>query len=631
MSEWGDVEFSGATGARPLIVILHGFRMNAGKMADVVDVVREIHPTADFWIPHLPHSFGLSCYGLTRTSQTLAAMLAEIWQPDYSSLILIGHSTGGPLTRSLYLEGLEQRAVWADVIRNDKHSRIIMLAGMNNGWHIDHHFSRFKAIFWSTLESCGRLMEAFGKRPTILDLKRSSLYLTRLRFSWSDLSTAELPHLTVQLLGTIDDLVGPDDVIDQITGKNFRYLDVPLSGHVNVLKMKGSAPAELERAKVMRVALGSKAEIKKHEVRPWGLDDETIARSEAVQQVVFVIHGIRDQGYWTDKIARHVWKQCTEELRPNLRRVTSSYGYFGMGPFLFPSVRRKKVEWLVEEVLAAHARYPRAKFSYIGHSNGTYLLTKALEIYAGVKQFKFDRVVFAGSVVRSDYNWEDKRVNGVLNLVANRDWVVAFFPQLFELIPIQDLGSAGHNGFKRVEYNYKYADGGHGAGIQNTFWDPIAGYILNQEQSGGEESGSEHSDEETATRVEIGHLGKLMRVLGKATPLPVWTLLIVLLAVVIPQGILSLWALLSERLTGELLSLASLWIATLLLGWVTVSSFVSGGFLAALRSALSVIVVAAVVAVVARLTEFPIPDPQTWGAGFIVGYAVFLVWVLRRV
>lgn len=629
--KWGEIQPSGTAGARPLVVVLHGFRMSGGKMGGVAEVVREIHPTADFWIPRLPHSFGLSCYGLARTTETLAAMLDDIWHADYCSLLLIGHSTGGPLTRSLYLEGLKRGAAWTDVMRTDEHSRIIMLAGMNNGWRIDHHFSRGKAIFWSALEFGGRVMEAFGKRPTILDLKRSSLYLTKLRFAWSELSAEELPHLTVQLLGTIDDLVGPDDVIDQVTGKTFRYLDVPLSGHVNVLKMQGDDPVSSGRADVMRIALGPETMISMHEVRPWGLDDETIARSEAVEQVIFVIHGIRDQGYWTDKIARHVWKQCSEDLRPNLRRVTSSYGYFGMGPFLFPSVRRKKVEWLVEEVLTARARYPRAKLSYIGHSNGTYLLAKALEIYKDVEQFKFDRVVFAGSVVRSEYKWSDKSVNGVLNLVANRDWVVAFFPQLFELIPIQDLGSAGHNGFTRVEYNRKYADGGHGAGIQNDFWDPIAGYVLNQDQHTGDKTDGGSVDGEKQALVDQGRWGMALRFLGKATPLPVWTFLIVLLAILVPQGILSLWAPVAEWLAGGILSQAPMVIAGLLVVWLTVSSLLKSGVLAGLRSALSSIGVIAVVATVAQLTEFTFPEPQTWGSGLIVAYAVFVVWVLRRV
>jgi hypothetical protein len=43
--------------------------------------------------------------------------------------------------------------------------------------------------------------------------------------------------VTVQLLGTIDDLVSPDDNIDLVSGKDFVYLEVPESGHRNVIDM----------------------------------------------------------------------------------------------------------------------------------------------------------------------------------------------------------------------------------------------------------------------------------------------------------------------------------------------------------------------------------------------------------
>lgn len=467
---WGTVQASGSHDPRALVVILHGFRMKPSKMKSVVDIIKGAHPDSDVWVPEMPHSFGLSCHGLERTKDDLAEMLDAIWSSEYTSLILVGHSTGGPLTRALYLRGREKNSDWAEVMRINPDSRIIMLAGMNNGWRIDHHLSRMTALLWSAMEMVGQIMQAFKKRPTILDLKRSSMFLTKLRFAWSELKPEDLPNLTIQLLGTIDDLVGPDDVIDLVTGTSFRYLDVPHSGHTSVLKMGQDDKFGKERAEVLRIALSDEEKIKANEVRPWGIDDESSVRAEEVEKVIFVIHGIRDEGYWTDKIARHVWKRSPAELRPRIRRVSASYGYFGMGPFLFPGVRRQKVEWLVEEVLIAHARYPNARFSYIGHSNGTYLLAKALEDYREVEQFQFDKVVFAGSVVKSNYQWSDKRVGGVLNMVANRDWVVAFFPQLFELIKVQDLGSAGHNGFSRLERsvtNGSYADGGHGAAIQD--------------------------------------------------------------------------------------------------------------------------------------------------------------------
>ena len=100
-----------------------------------------------------------------------------------------------------------------------------------------------------------------------------------------------------------------------------------------------------------------------------------------------------------------------------------------MLPFILPWVRQEKVEWLMDEYVGAKARYPNASFSYVGHSNGTYLLARALRDYPAVR---FRNVLFAGSVVRRDYRWDQAiragQVICVVNMVATSDWVVAIFP-----------------------------------------------------------------------------------------------------------------------------------------------------------------------------------------------------------
>ncbi len=105
----------------------------------------------------------------------------------------------------------------------------------------------------------------------------------------------------------------------------------------------------------------------------------------------------------------------------------------------------------MEQYTKNQSLYPYANFHYVGHSNGTYLVAKALEEYSWCK---FDRIVFAGSVVDSHYDWEEKiekgQVKKILNFVASGDWVVGWFPNLFRILPFgfnKDLGGAGHNGF----------------------------------------------------------------------------------------------------------------------------------------------------------------------------------------
>jgi hypothetical protein len=311
--------------------------------------------------------------------------------------------------------------------------------------------------------------------------------------------------LTIQLLGSQDDMVAPDDNVDLVSGSNFIYLDVPHSTHANVIEVDGEgAPAG--RMQVIRDALTkSRSELSELAVLP--SDDHLTAPELQVTKVAFVIHGIRDAGYWTHKIARRVRKlgerrTRREGTREHWATATSSYGYFPMAPFLSPVGRREKVEWMMDQYAEALARYPRAMFYYVGHSNGTYLLAKALQLYPACR---FERVVFAGSVVRRRYDWsraiERGQIASVLNFVGTADWVVAFFPRLFELIPVQDLGGAGHLGFKVAAPGRRHANqtnettgidapsskiqnrlaqGRHDAGIREHMWDAIAAYLLDE-------------------------------------------------------------------------------------------------------------------------------------------------------
>jgi pimeloyl-ACP methyl ester carboxylesterase len=207
------------------------------------------------------------------------------------------------------------------------------------------------------------------------------------------------------------------------------------------------------------------------------------ARRQEVTDVIFVIHGIRDLGYWTHKIARRVLA-----LGKTANRVfeseTSSYGYFPMLSFLLPGRRRAKVEWLMDQYAEAKALYPNAKFSYVGHSNGTYLVAKALHDYPCCR---FHRLVFAGSVVNTGYDWlpllQSGRVEAVMNYVATSDWVVAILPKAVQMLGLPDLGSAGHDGFSSANggklYNIRYVRGSHSAALAEENWDAIAQFVVN--------------------------------------------------------------------------------------------------------------------------------------------------------
>ncbi|EAQ96686.2 alpha/beta hydrolase family protein [Congregibacter litoralis] len=342
---------------RPLVLIIHGVG-GPRILSSVQVIVKRAYPSAEILLPRLPHRRVFSFDRLSDAVADLVQLLNDQWHEHYSELVIIGHSAGGPLARAVYLAGEKNEAPWAKSLQAK--GRIVMLAGMNRGWQISHHLSIGQAIAWSFGSVLGHALSLFGLPPILFDLRRGSHFLTRLRFEWLDRAQKHRMPLVVQLLGTIDDMVGPEDAIDLVTGENFRYLDVPFSGHRSVVEMSADREHGDTRAEVLQIALGPQAQIAEYEVRPWTLSQQIANRQhqETVEHVVFVIHGIRDRGFWTDKIARHIWRRCPAEQRGTLERVTASYGYLGMGPFMFPWVRRKKVEWLADTVLVKFAQMP---------------------------------------------------------------------------------------------------------------------------------------------------------------------------------------------------------------------------------------------------------------------------------
>jgi hypothetical protein len=104
-------------------------------------------------------------------------------------------------------------------------------------------------------------------------------------------------------------------------------------------------------------------------------------------------------------------------------------------------------------------------------------VASALERYPSIS---FDRIYFAGSTVRRDYDWGRlaERFQAVRNDRADNDWVVAIFPRAFEQLRgligasdrgILDVGSAGFNGFiqqRAADFDFHYLRGDHGAALE---------------------------------------------------------------------------------------------------------------------------------------------------------------------
>jgi pimeloyl-ACP methyl ester carboxylesterase len=489
-----------------LVVLFHGYTNGPKDMESIESLVNTRLRGARVIKPQMP----LSRWSTADPNEVVLSLLEKIgnvWRVQgRGDIIFIGHSIGGLLARKVYVVacGPTKDAPFSNVLNLTvaqpwaaRVKRIILLAGMNRGWEVSYHFSLKRAIIWTLGVWIANFIALVSSRPPLmLHMRRGAGFLTQLRLEWLAMRKHSSVRgtggaLTVQLLGSTDDVVSPEDNIDLISGRDFIYLDVPNTSHANIIQVDPHFSEKDSRSGILFNALTLDLDALKE--RAVAISDQPLPNEEPnVRDVIFVVHGIRDVGYWTQKIARRVIARSriyTQEKAPSNPRErvfameTASYGYFPMAPFLFASRRQQKVEWLMNQYAEAVANYPNAKFSCIAHSNGTYLVAKALEEYAACR---FKRIVFAGSVVRRNFDWTQyinaKRVDAVLNYVATDDWVVAFFPKLFELLRIQDLGTAGFDGFADQDpaslWQVCYVKGDHGAALREEHWDDIADFIV---------------------------------------------------------------------------------------------------------------------------------------------------------
>jgi pimeloyl-ACP methyl ester carboxylesterase len=289
----------------------------------------------------------------------------------------------------------------------------------------------------------------------------------------------------VQLLGDIDDVVSDEDNKDlRASLGKYIWIKVRGTGHNDVVdfndpeRYNNQSLGDYRKEKFLSALRTSIDTLQReNEEQRFGTDDD-------VTHIVFVVHGIRDLGRWSTAFESALKVSFSEELkkRPQpcndkLHIAAIRYGYFGLGPFLLMSDRQKYVRWLMDEYTETLARYPKAKrIDFVGHSNGTYLLASALEQYTSLK---VNRIVFAASVARRNYDWgkafKRKQVEQVRNYVAYDDWPVALFARFFEFPLVRwlgnDIGSAGFNGFddpnnpkfKEDVQNVQYISGQHAA------------------------------------------------------------------------------------------------------------------------------------------------------------------------
>ncbi|MGB3613161.1 MAG: hypothetical protein WBA10_05150, partial [Elainellaceae cyanobacterium] len=168
-------------------------------------------------------------------------------------------------------------------------------------------------------------MPWLGLGRLLLNFRRGSPFVANLRVQWIRLSYApniDLPP-TIQLLGDVDEVVAADDSIDILADVNFRYLKVRDTGHSSICDFQ-SPEVGPHRKERFRQALVTPID---------QLNGDTAPNQREVGQVqdhvVFVMHGIRDVGLWTENISRTV-ESLGQDLGQSVNAITAGYGYFPM-------------------------------------------------------------------------------------------------------------------------------------------------------------------------------------------------------------------------------------------------------------------------------------------------------------
>jgi hypothetical protein len=444
-----------------------------------------------------------------------------------NEIIIIAYSSGSAIVRRALLlakeRELEREKLTAiDLISRPTSKRfqvepwskhlatIIHIGGMTMGWEFNSQMP--KLYLW-----LGPIFRPLCPYWFIWQLYRGSKFITDTRIGLNRHPRPET-HQTFYILGTQDQFLSPGDAVEpgeKGEDKNPTYLEVTGFDHNSILRIedqdekKGSRLDKIltrlidtDQDSRPRIIDGlAKDKLARHipqsDIDDYldPMDNEPAKRMDDVEHVVIVLHGIRDSGFWAKRIAHRI-KEMNRSANPpedksnKIKVVSLSYGYFSLWDFLRPGGRRQAVEWFQNVYADITALYPNADVSFIGHSNGTYLGTHALQC----EYVNYRYLVLAGSVVRRDFwdtkgkEWQWKRkVMRLLNMRGVDDWIVGLLPGGLETIPIigkwMDLGGLGAYGNPWLKEDKEQINlvGDHGAGIVDKGWDNLAEFVLRQE------------------------------------------------------------------------------------------------------------------------------------------------------
>jgi hypothetical protein len=191
---------------------------------------------------------------------------------------------------------------------------------------------------------------------------------------------------------------------------------------------------------------------------------------EQPNHVVLLVHGIRTEAEWQERVAKIIRRTGVVEVIP------LKYGYFDVFRFLSPwATRMPPIQRLHRELRSVQRKFPNAQVSVIAHSFGTYAICTLLEEF---RDLTLDRLILCGSVVREEFRW-DRISEQVRHRVVNECGAKDIWPRLASACS-WGYGATGAVGFGSSEVRDRYHPGKHSDFFADSFvglyWVPFILY-----------------------------------------------------------------------------------------------------------------------------------------------------------
>jgi pimeloyl-ACP methyl ester carboxylesterase len=178
-----------------------------------------------------------------------------------------------------------------------------------------------------------------------------------------------------------------------------------------------------------------------------------------IEEVVLLIHGIRDFAEWQDVVAA-----VLSDI-PNVEVCPLKYGRFDAFRFWFPIwTRDAPVKNLLWRIRSARDRFSTAKMSVVAHSFGTYAIGKILRENPDIR---LHRLILCGAILPSNFRW-DQIQRSVETLIINDCGIKDIWPVLAQSTTF-GYGPSGRFGFGTPGVRDRYHDFGHGGFFQEKF------------------------------------------------------------------------------------------------------------------------------------------------------------------